>query len=587
MNRFIAQLLILIFWLAAAPRAECGDVQNASDIFRQFTDATHGGALANRQSMLVEGRIVSIQQNFSGNIRILKARPARLLVETMIDGYGTVRICFDGTNAWQSEPNQPLRRLSSSVIQDLREEADFMPANHLSDRVKSVRFQGHNIVNQIPCNRVQVICNDGSEVFEDFSRATSLLVARSKPGRATELYGEYRAFGGVLVPTRVETRRDNQAEQIVTITNVTFDVAASSEFDAARYDFKLRRGFLAPTRKNTKGEFDRVDGAVTEAMDDLGIPGLALAVVRNGKIVKAAGYGIADLQNKTPVLCETVFEIGSVTKVFTAATIMQLVQEKKPKLDDTLTKWLTNCPPTWRRITVRRLLTHTAGLRQSVYCGTLFREIPDDEIIREAAKFPLEFQPGENWAYSNIGYQLLGAVITRATDMPWPESLNRRIFEPLGMMNTERLTASAKASHRAIGYSLADNGELKPGLYDPSGTAAGSFLSTIGDLAKLDAALYVDSVLTQKTRAQMSQPARLNRGIVNWYAMGWFLDEYKNHRMVYHGGDTVSGFTSLLMRFPEQKLTIILLCNRVGVDKQRLGRSVADEFLSLPAENAR
>ena len=85
----------------------------------------------------------------------------------------------------------------------------------------------------------------------------------------------------------------------------------------------------------------------------------------------------------------------------------------------------------------------------------------------------------------------------------------------------------------------------------------------------------------------MSQPARLNRGIVNWYGMGWFLDEYKNHRMVYHGGDTVSGFTSLLMRFPEQKLTIILLCNRVGVDKQRLGRSVADEFLSLPAENAR
>ncbi len=118
-------------------------------------------------------------------------RPSRLLVETMIDGYGTVRICFDGTNAWQSEPNQPLRRLSSSVIQDLREEADLMPANHLSDRVKSVRLQGHNTVNQIHCNRVQVICNDGSEVFEDFSRATSLLVARSKPDRATELYGEY------------------------------------------------------------------------------------------------------------------------------------------------------------------------------------------------------------------------------------------------------------------------------------------------------------------------------------------------------------------------------------------------------------
>ena len=85
----------------------------------------------------------------------------------------------------------------------------------------------------------------------------------------------------------------------------------------------------------------------------------------------------------------------------------------------------------------------------------------------------------------------------------------------------------------------------------------------------------------------MSQPARLNRGIVNWYGMGWFLDEYKNHRMVDHGGDTISGFTSLLMRFPEQKLTIILLCNRVGVDKQRLGRSVADEFLSVLAENAR
>jgi len=583
-KRFLRIIALISFALVITWEVEGAEVRNADDVFCQFTNATRSAALASYWTMIMEGRVVSMVQNFEGGLRVSKSRPAKVLIETAVEGYGMVRIGFDGTNGWQLEPNQTLQRLSANAIAGLREEADFLPVNYSRERVKKIRLRGRSMIEQAACYRLEVTREDGSEVLDDFSIATGLLVARSKPNRVLELFADYREFGGVLFPTRIETRRGSETEQMVTITNVAFHAVPEEKFYAR--EFTLRPGFLAPAVRNTPGKADHLDAVVQRTMDDLGIPGLAFAVVRGGTVIKAAGYGLADLERKTPVSTETVFEIGSMAKVFTATIVMQLAQERKLKLDDSIGKWLTNCPPAWRKITVRHLLTHTSGLRQSIVPGTLFREVADEEIIARAAKMPLQFQPGENWSYSNIGYQLLGAIIQRSSGRTWPEEWRARIFLPLDMANTQRMSASVKVGPRATGYMFADGGTISPGLYDPSGTAAGNALSTLGDLARWDSALGGDLILSQKMLEEMWRPCGLNRGKANWYGTGWFLDEYKGHRIVYHGGDTVSGFTSLLMRFPENKLTIILFCNRLGVDKQRVGRLIADEFLT-PTENTR
>lgn len=313
---------------------------------------------------------------------------------------------------------------------------------------------------------------------------------------------------------------------------------------------------------------DRVDEYVRYAMERFRIPGLAMAVVKDGQVVVARGYGRASLELDVPVTPETVFEIGSITKQFTAAAIMLLVEEGKVRLDDKISAYLSGLTEAWANVTVRHLLTHTSGIKSYtsvVNFLTLCRnDHTPEEIIRMVSEFPLEFQPGEKWAYNNTGYYLLGLIVEKASGKSYWEFLDERIFRPLGMTATRSSEPKAIIPNRARGYGWVENRYVN---IDPLTTtaagAAGAIVSTVLDMAKWDAALYTERVLKRSSLDQMWTPARLASGQMTDYGFGWRVGEIRGHRFVQHGGGT-PGFRSHLLRLPDDRLTIIVLANRGG-----------------------
>ena len=196
---------------------------------------------------------------------------------------------------------------------------------------------------------------------------------------------------------------------------------------------------------------DPLDDYLAQEMKKQHIPGLALAVLKEGKIVKAEGYGWADLEGKIPVKPNTVFQLQSITKSFTATGTMMLVEEGKIGLDHPIGSYLEGLPDDWGRITVRHLLTHTSGLKDFINEPTvdLRKDLTPQEVIRSLAGLPLNFKPGEKYAYSNTGYHLLGMIMFRATGKSWGEVLQERIFAPRGMSETEIISSSVKLANLA------------------------------------------------------------------------------------------------------------------------------------------
>jgi CubicO group peptidase (beta-lactamase class C family) len=318
---------------------------------------------------------------------------------------------------------------------------------------------------------------------------------------------------------------------------------------------------------------DQIDDYVATQMQRLHIPGVSLAIVRDGRVIKAQGYGFANLELKAPATKETVYEIGSNTKQFTAAAIMMLVEEGKIHLDDSITKYFPEAPEAWRGITIRHLLTHTSGIQNhvavphwlDVFKTNLAYETAPlrDELLKMFFKLPLEFQPGETWAYDNTGYYLLGIVIEKASAKSYWQFLGARIFKPLGMSATRSTDPQPIVPNRASGYEWKnDHFENRPVLLPAIAFSAGSLLSTAEDMAKWDAALYAEKLLTKSSLDQIWTAAATNdkAPMPFNYGFGWFVDSYHGHRLVQHSGGT-PGFSSAIYRFIDDKLTIIILTN--------------------------
>ncbi len=293
---------------------------------------------------------------------------------------------------------------------------------------------------------------------------------------------------------------------------------------------------------------DRVDDFIKSEMRLRHIPGLSLAVVRNGRVIKAKGYGLANVELKVPATPDSVYQIGSMTKQFTAAGIMLLVENGTVSLDEAIDKYLPDLPLAWRGVTVRHLLTHTSGIKDFADLADTETERAKDytkaQIIALVSGAPLEFRPGEKWNYSNTGYFLLGMIIERVSGKPYEDFLRERIFQPLGMVDTRLNDLNEIVPSRAAGYVLR-NGHLYNGQpVSPTHTyGAGGLLSTAADLAKWDAALYTERVLRKSSLEQMLTPATLNdsqpaRNSVfnNYYGFGWFLGEIGRHKYADHGG---------------------------------------------------
>jgi CubicO group peptidase (beta-lactamase class C family) len=311
------------------------------------------------------------------------------------------------------------------------------------------------------------------------------------------------------------------------------------------------------------------------------IPGVALTVIQHGKAVKTAAYGLANLELQVPVKADTVFEIGSITKQFTAAGILLLQQDGKLSVNDKLSRHLMHVPDAWTNITVRHLLTHTSGIKS--YTGLdgfeLRRHLTQAQFINAIGAQPLEFQPGASWKYCNTGFNLLGFIIENVSGKSYWDFMSARIFQTLGMNATTNRLPSLIITNRADGYEQT-NHVLVNRDYDLTDVfSAGALVSTVGDLAKWNDALDGDALLNARSKAQMWTPTTLNDGKPTKYGFGWFIDTLEGHNNIGHSGST-SGFSATIQRFPDDKLVIIILTNTDEQIATTLAKKVAMLYLA-------
>jgi CubicO group peptidase (beta-lactamase class C family) len=328
----------------------------------------------------------------------------------------------------------------------------------------------------------------------------------------------------------------------------------------------------AGTSSSPADEGAKVDGYVRGEMQQQRIPGLALGVYRDGKIVKAEGYGIANLEWDVPVKADTIFQSGSVGKQFAATAVMMLVEEGKVGLDDPVQKYFPDAPETWEGIKIRNLLSHTSGLGEyengprTKPDGPFYLrlDMSEDELYKRIAAMPMDFKPGEDWSYRNTNYVLLGILIHKVTGKFYGDYLQERIFKPLGMTSTRIISDRDIIPHRAAGYELV-KGELKNQEWVSAtfnSTADGTLYFTVLDLEKWDAALYTEKLVKRSSLEQMWTVMKLNNGQPNKanYGFAWEIKEINGHKVVEHGG-AWQGFTCDISRYLDDKLTVVVLTN--------------------------
>jgi CubicO group peptidase (beta-lactamase class C family) len=297
------------------------------------------------------------------------------------------------------------------------------------------------------------------------------------------------------------------------------------------------------------------------------IPGVALVVVQGGKIVKAAGYGMANVELGVATKPESIFQTGSVGKQFTATAVMMLVEEGKIGLDDKISKYFAGAPAAWKDITVRHLLSHTSGIPDYTSEKTggainMRTDYTEEELVKKISGLPLDFPPGEKWSYSNSGYLLLGVLIHNVTGQFYGDFLQHRIFQLLQMISTRIISEADIVPNRSAGYRLV-KGELKNQEWvSPSlnTTADGALYTNVLDLAKWDASLYTEKLLKKSSFDQMWMPVKLNSGKTYPYGFGWSITNVNGHRLLHHGG-AWQGFTMHLSRYVDDKLTIVVMTN--------------------------
>ncbi|MDK6077874.1 serine hydrolase domain-containing protein [Massilia varians] len=339
--------------------------------------------------------------------------------------------------------------------------------------------------------------------------------------------------------------------------------------------FVLMAGLCAGTVRA-----DAIDDAIERMMRSRQVPGLALVVVKDGKIVRERGYGLANVEHGVPVTPDTVFQSASTGKTFTAALILLLEKDGKLKLDDPISRYLDNTPPAWAGITIRHLLTHTSGLGDPYTQIDLRKDYTDEELIALEASMPLLSAPGERFAYSNAGYHLLGFIARRVGGKFFGDQLEERIFAPLGMTSAGVISESDIVPGRAAGYERIDGRLQNQRWVAPSlnRTADGTIALSARDLARWSMALDGDAILDARAKQASWTPARLNDGGSGPYGLGWYVGSRNGHRVVQHGG-AWQGFKAALQRYPDERLTIVVLANSAAARQGKIADLVAAHYV--------
>jgi len=359
------------------------------------------------------------------------------------------------------------------------------------------------------------------------------------------------------------------------------------------------------TSAHALAQADKVDDYVKAEMQRRRIPGLALAVIQNGKVVKHKAYGLANVELSVPASVDTVYQIASNTKTFTGAAVMTLVEEGKLSLDDKIVKLLPELPAGWGEVTVRHCLTHTSGL-PDLYTNECSGEpIAEtrEEALKKLAAMPVVSKPGEKWSYNQTGYMLLGMIIEKMSGMSFDEFLRQRFFGPLGMSSTRFGDYKEIIAGRASVYTRLESCRgndikmskdkiysLQPGYLYPAYTHMGAGINTTaGDLVKWNLAIDEGKVLKKATLDKMWTAVSLNDGKVfrfagtQGYAGGWDVDDRPGHKSVGHSG----GASTAYRRFLDDRLSVIVLTNLQGADPDSLVKGIAALYVPELAQGPR
>jgi len=333
--------------------------------------------------------------------------------------------------------------------------------------------------------------------------------------------------------------------------------------------------------------------SLTEKVDELfaewdkpDSPGCTLGIIKNGKIIYERGYGMANLEHDIPISSATVFQLNSTSKQFTAMSIALLAEQGKISLDDDVRKFLPEMPEYESPITIRHLIHHTSGIRDYLDLMGLAGMsdddyYTDDEAVEMLARQKeLNFKPGDQFLYSNSGYFLMSVIVKRVSGKSLHEFAEENIFKPLGMKNTHfHDDHTVIVKNRATGYSPREGGGYRINMTTLDMVGDGGVCTTVEDLLLWDQNFYQNKLGGKDLVNQLLTPGTLNSGEKLSYAFGLGVGTYMGLKMVSHAG-AFAGFRSQMVRFPEQKFSVICLANLSTVNPTKLCKQVADLYLS-------
>jgi len=335
--------------------------------------------------------------------------------------------------------------------------------------------------------------------------------------------------------------------------------------------------FFSPVA--TTAQQDSIDVFISNQMNQQGITGLSIGIIKNGKIVKAKGYGLANIELNTTASEKTVYKIGSISKQFIAVGIMRLVQEGKLRISDPVTKYIKDAPAKWKAITIRHLLNHTSGLSSEPPGFDGMKAQADAVYIKAAFTDSLAFPTGSKYEYSNFGYFVLADIIRIVSDLSFPEYMKKYVFDECGLSSTRTTSLEAIVPDRAAGYIKNANDAI---LNAPNYIAlrpSGAFLSNINDLLKWEMVMQHNKLLTQKNWDQMwgdtiKTPLTMDNEAM-YYGYGWMTNKVNGKQFVHHGG-SLPGFKSVYFRYIQDKTAIIILTNADHADVYGIAFGIAD-----------
>ena len=328
----------------------------------------------------------------------------------------------------------------------------------------------------------------------------------------------------------------------------------------------------------------RVDEYVRAAMAVHSFSG-SILVAQNGQAIVSKGFGMANIELAVPNTPQTVFRLGSVTKQFTAMAIMILQERGKLRVNDPACQYLPECPAAWQPLTIRHLLTHTAGIPNYTNFPDFVRvavlPTTSTELVGRLTDKPLEFPPGEKFAYSNSGYYLLGLIIERASGKSYADFLHEAVFTPLGMTHTGYDSPSRILKNRAAGYARQAGVIVNAAYMDMTlPYAAGGLYSTTEDLLRWDQALYTGTLVSEKSLDEMFTPYK------GGYGYGWSIGRKFDRPEISHGGG-IYGFATEIARFPADRVTVIVLSNVETAPAGRMATDLAAIVFGAPYEMPR